>query len=204
VTKFQDAAWLALPEDAVPACFALRRAFLLERVRPGERVLDFGVGAGAFAAELDAAGTDVVGVDVSPEALRRARAALPGLDLHEIAIGVPLPFADATFDIVWAGDVLTHILDVAAALSEMRRVLRPEGRLLVTALNHSRRALLRLALSRARFAERFDPRSQHVRFFAAGTLRELLEDMGFADVEVRAAGSTLLAAAVRPALGRAR
>jgi SAM-dependent methyltransferase len=203
VSDFHDAVWQALPADVQPGDFALRCEFLLGRVSAGERVLDFGCGAGAFAAELAGAGADVVGVDVSAEALRRATGAHAGLQLREMAIGMPLPFADASFDVIWAGDVLTHILDLAAALSEFRRVLRPEGRLLVSALNHSRWAMLRLALSRNRFAEHFDPRSQHVRFFSRTTLHDLLDDLGFADVEIQTAGSNLLATAVRPALGRA-
>jgi SAM-dependent methyltransferase len=203
-SDFHDAVWQALPEDSLPGQFEQRRQFLLERVTAGERVLDLGCGDGAFAAELSGAGTDVVGVEVSAEALHRARAAHPELDLREIAPGDTLPLEDASFDVVWGGDVLTHVLDVAALLSEVRRVLRPEGRLLVTALDHSTRALLPLALSPGRFAEHFDPRSQHVRFFSRRTLRELLGDLGFADVDVRAVGPSLMASAVRPALGRAR
>jgi 2-polyprenyl-3-methyl-5-hydroxy-6-metoxy-1,4-benzoquinol methylase len=200
-SDFHDAVWRALPEGVVPGDFDARREFLLARVAPGERVLDFGCGGGTFANELAGAGADVVGVDVSAEALRRGRQAYGELDLHQISMGQPLPFDHATFDVVWAGDVLTHILDLAALLSEVRRVLRPDGRFLASALNHSRRAMLTLALSRSRFAEHFDPRSQHVRFFSADTLRDLLSDMGFSDVEVGAAGQTLFASAVRPALG---
>jgi SAM-dependent methyltransferase len=204
VSDFHDAVWRALPADALPIGFAERRAFLLENVAPGERVLDYGCGGGAFATELDIAGAEVVGVDVSTEALRRARAARPNLDLREIAPDDPLPFEDAEFDAVWAGDVLTHVLDLAVVLSELRRVLRPEGRLLVTARNHSRWSMLGIALSRRRFAAHFDPRSQQIRFFTMPTLRDLLWDMGFVDLELRATGSTLCARAVRPALGRDR
>jgi SAM-dependent methyltransferase len=203
-SDFHDAVWRVLPADALPIGFAERRAFLVENVAPGERVLDYGCGGGAFAAELESAGAEVIGVDVSAEALRRARAARPNLDLREIAPDKPLPFEDAEFDAVWAGDVLTHVLDLAAVLSELRRVVRPEGRLLVTARNHSRWSMLGIALSRRRFAAHFDPRSQHVRFFTMPTLRDLLCDMGFVDLELRATGSTLCARAVRPALGRAR
>ena len=207
-SDFHDAAWASLPEGALPEALARRRAFLMGAVRPGDRVLDLGCGDGAFAAELAGAGAHVVGVDVSEEALRRARGAHPGLEVRLVAPDEPLPFEDASFDAVWAGEVVEHVMDVARLLSEVRRVLRPEGRLLLTAPNHPPLRVLALALSPRRFARHFDPRSQHVRFLTRGTLRELLDDLGFADVEISTAGgaplarSTLLARAVRPALGR--
>jgi SAM-dependent methyltransferase len=207
-SDFHDAAWVAVPEGARPEAFAPRRAFLLHAVRPGDRVLDLGCGDGAFAAELAGAGAQPVGVDVSEEAVRRARAAQPNIDFHLVEAGAPLPFEDASFDVVWAGEVIEHVLDVAGLLSEVRRVLRPEGRLLVTTPNHPPLRALALALSPRRFARHFDPRSQHVRFLTGGTLRELLEDLGFADVKISTTGgppfarSTLLARAVRPRLGR--
>ncbi|MEA2272698.1 MAG: hypothetical protein QOI98_1406 [Solirubrobacteraceae bacterium] len=209
-SDFHDAAWAAVPEGARPEAFDLRRAFLLDAVRPGERVLDLGCGDGAFAAELERVGVRPICVDVSEEALRRARSVHPELDVRLVAPDAPLPFEDASFDVVWAGEVVEHVLDVARLLSEVRRVLRPEGRLLVTTPNNGRLALFALALSPRRFADHFDPRSQHVRFFSRRTLLELLDDLGFADVSVRAAGGRrlsrthLLARAVRPALGRAR
>jgi ubiquinone/menaquinone biosynthesis C-methylase UbiE len=199
-----DRAWLGLPEEAVPAYSLLRSDFLLERVQPGECVLDLGCGDGIFAAKLLEAGAEVIGVDVSAEAVRRGHARYPELDLRVVEADGPLPFADASFDVVWAGEVLTHVVDLAAMLSEVRRVLRPEGRLLVTTAAYSQLVMLVLALSRRRFRAHFHPRSQIIRFFSAHSLRELLEDLGFADVDVRKTSATLLASAVRPALGRAR
>src|SRR4051794_41527816 len=68
---WREAVWRAVPAGATPERFAVRRAFLLEHVRAGDRVLDLGAGDGSFAAELGAAGCDVVAVDVAEEALRR-------------------------------------------------------------------------------------------------------------------------------------
>jgi SAM-dependent methyltransferase len=192
-----DAIWESVPADARPERFDLRRAFLLEQVPAGATVLDLGCGAGEFSAELAAAGATPVAVDVAAEALRRARERVPGLDARLWADGEPLPLEDNSVDVVWAGEVIEHVADVAPWLSEVRRVLRPRGTLLLTTPDHAARTLLGLALSPRRFAAHFDPRSDHVRFFSRRTLGALLDDLGFDVAELRSRRATLLARAVR-------
>jgi 2-polyprenyl-3-methyl-5-hydroxy-6-metoxy-1,4-benzoquinol methylase len=177
---WREAVWRAVPEGAAPERFAARRAFLLERVTAGERVLDLGCGDGAFAAELAAAGCEVVMADVAQEALRRARARVPGAEAIRLVEGAPLPFEEDAFDVVWAGEVLEHVADVVGLLAEVRRVLRWGGRLLVTTPWHGR---VVVASDR-----RLDPRADHLRFFSARTLTGVLGDAGFAEVTTGARG----------------
>jgi 2-polyprenyl-3-methyl-5-hydroxy-6-metoxy-1,4-benzoquinol methylase len=184
-----------VPADAEPERFGLRRAFLLHNVAPRSTVLDLGCGAGEFSAALLEAGVQPVAVDVAHEPLRRARERVPGLDLrHWPAGGV---------DAVWVGEVIEHVVDVVPWLSEVRRVLRAHGTLLLSTPHHGRSTLLRLALSRRAFAEHFEPRADHVRFYSPATLRALLEDFGFDVAELRLGGGlpglrgTILARAVR-------
>jgi SAM-dependent methyltransferase len=189
VEPWREAVWRAVPPGARPERFEARRAFLLAHVRAGERVLDLGAGDGAFAAELRAAGCDVVAVDVAEEALRRARARVPGLDARRVDEGAPLPLGEDEVDAVWAGEVLEHVADVVGLLADVRRVLRWGGRLLVTTPYHGRVALAALALRGGRALDaHFDPRADHLRFFTARTLRAALADAGFAEVDVRAVG----------------
>jgi SAM-dependent methyltransferase len=86
-------------------------------------------------------------------------------------------------DVVWCSEVLEHIPDVAHALLEVRRVLKPGGRLLVTVPYHGRFQAAAIALTR--FEAHFDPLGQHVRFFTRRSLRSTLRHAGF-DPAVRA------------------
>lgn len=198
-----EALWRSLPEGLEPSDFALRRRFLLERVRAGERVLDVGCGEGRFASELRVAGAQVVALDVAEEALRRARARDPQLVLERVRDDGGWPLADASFDVVWAGEVIEHVPDTAAWLSELRRVLRSGGSLLASTPSNGALSLLTAALSRRAFAARFDPLGDHLRFYDRHTLRRLIEDFGFQETSVSPAGGfpgarrVLLAHAIR-------
>jgi 2-polyprenyl-3-methyl-5-hydroxy-6-metoxy-1,4-benzoquinol methylase len=204
VTELHDAIWEAAPRDAVPEQFVLRLQYLLAHVPRGAAVLDLGCGAGEFSAALTKTGAHPIAVDVAPEALRRAAERLPYGDLRLWRAGAPLPVDDNTVDVVWAGEVIEHVVDVAPWLSEVRRVLRPGATLLLSTPHHGPGTMLRLALSPRRFARHFEPRSDHVRFFSPVTLGTLLDELGFDVAELRPSGgapllrSTILARAVRP------
>jgi len=124
--RFEDGYWW----------FVARRHLivsLIESLYPQDgrlRILDIGCGTGKMLDELAAFG-DVVGADFSPEALQFCVTRGVGADLARADVR-RLPFADGTFDVVTAMDIIEHIDDDKAASSEIFRVLRPGGRLLVT------------------------------------------------------------------------
>jgi SAM-dependent methyltransferase len=190
--------WSGLPDDLQPPDWDLRREFLLRSVRPGDRALDLGCGAGEFTAVLADAGARPVGVEVAEAALARARSHHPQLDFRPAPIDGQLPFEDGSFELVWSSEVVEHVADTARWLSEVRRVLAPGGRLLLTTPSHGR---LRVVFSGV---ERFsEPLGDHLHLYTRGSLRSLLDDFGFGEVSVRAAGGppllrrVLLARAVR-------
>jgi SAM-dependent methyltransferase len=102
----------------------------------GRRILDAGCGSGPLTAALRAKGAAVTGFDVSAAMVDLARQRLgDDVDLHVADLGAPLPFADAEFDDVVASLVLHYLKDWAGPLAELRRVLKPGGRLMVS-VNH--------------------------------------------------------------------
>src|SRR5499427_2743813 len=103
-----------------------RTMWIYDNVRAGSSVLDLGCGAGMLAL-LKRKGVTLAGVDVSPECSLAARR--NGYDFTVTSRLTRLPFADQTFDYVASLDVIGHIgfEEKDAVLTEIRRVLRPEG-----------------------------------------------------------------------------
>jgi 2-polyprenyl-3-methyl-5-hydroxy-6-metoxy-1,4-benzoquinol methylase len=185
--------WSELP-DSPPEHFALRRQFMLGTLSPPARVLDVGCGAGWFAAELTRAGFSVVGADVAEEPLRRARARSPAARFVLASQG-ELPFAAASFDAAWLGEVVEHVQDVVGLLEEVARVVVPGGGLALSTPDHGWRRRLALGLSARAFERHFEPRSDHVRFFTARTLTSLLDACGFGEIATASSSGVLLASA---------
>lgn len=106
-------------------------AFLLPYLDRRHALLDLGCGPGSITIDLAARVASATGVDAETRAIARARhdVASRGIGNCEFAIAdvYCLPFADETFDVAFAHQVLQHLHDPVAALREIRRVLRPGG-----------------------------------------------------------------------------
>lgn len=112
-------------------------------VRAGHRYLDIGAGLGRHSYEAARRGAHVVAVDYDPDALPEMAGMLGAMaEVGESPEGtgaivmrgnaLTLPFPDASFDRVIVSEVLEHIADDAGVLAEIRRVLRPDGRMAAT------------------------------------------------------------------------
>jgi 2-polyprenyl-3-methyl-5-hydroxy-6-metoxy-1,4-benzoquinol methylase len=188
MSEYLQAFWEGAPEGLEPQDFERRLAFLLSRVPAGARVLDVGCGEAHFTEALAERDARVTGIDVAEEPLRRARARRPELDLRCVEPTGPWPLADVSFDVVWAGEVIEHVVDTTAWLSEVRRVLHSGGALLLSTPAHERLTRLALGLSARAFEAHFDPRTDHLRFYTRRALVRLLADFGFQAVETQAFG----------------
>jgi 2-polyprenyl-3-methyl-5-hydroxy-6-metoxy-1,4-benzoquinol methylase len=201
--EYHESLWGAVPKGLSPPYMGARLAFLLDHAPEGARVLDVGCGEGRFTSALLRAGRQAVGIDVAEEPLSRAHEREQGLDLRLVPAEGRWPLEDVSFDAVWAGEVIEHVADTAGWLSETRRVLRSGGVLVLSTPAHDLPARLALGLSRRAFEERFDPRSDHLRFYTRRSLAALLEDFGFERIETHGIGGipgarrVLLAAARR-------
>lgn len=129
--------WLdRLPASAIESMAGTGNPFSLGELKPGERVIDCGSGSGAdslIAAQMVAPGGHVIGVDMTPEMLSKARrnAMEAGITNVEFREGYleSLPVPDAWADVIISNGVLNLVPDKEAALLEMYRVLKPGGRI---------------------------------------------------------------------------
>jgi SAM-dependent methyltransferase len=125
-----------VPEGAVESFAGVANPWALGRLAPGERVLDLGSGAGTdslIAAQMVGPEGRVIGIDMTPAMLAKARAAAAEMGTSNVEFveseAERLPFHDASFDVVVSNGVIDLIPDKDAVFSELFRVLVPGGRL---------------------------------------------------------------------------
>ena len=152
-----------------------RIPLFVEAIGRGKRVLDLGCRSGALTRHF-LEGNSVVGLDVDAAALEKARAL--GIEPVQGNVEDPLPFEDASFDAVVAGELFEHLRFPDALVAEIERVLRP-GAVLVGSVPNAFRLQSRLRFLRGRSPED-DP--THLRMFSPVLIRGLLR--GFDDVKV--------------------
>ena len=111
---------------------------ILEMLRPqhGEKVLDAGCGTGIFTLDVLSAGASTVGLELSLPMLRRAGRKLEGHPFHMVRGDMrDLPFADNMFDKAISVTAIEFIEDARGAVSELFRVIKPGGCIVVATLN---------------------------------------------------------------------
>jgi demethylmenaquinone methyltransferase/2-methoxy-6-polyprenyl-1,4-benzoquinol methylase len=114
-----------------------RRLAAREAVWPGDRVLDACCGTGDLAIEAERRGGRVVGLDFSERMLERARRKSGTIEWVQ-GDALALPFEDGSFDAATCGFGVRNLEDLAGGLAELRRVLRPGGRIAVLEITRPR------------------------------------------------------------------
>jgi ubiquinone/menaquinone biosynthesis C-methylase UbiE len=161
-------------------------------LRSGDRVLDVACGTGTLAIAAARAGpVDVCALDGDPRVLgiARSKAARDGVSISwQLGDARRLPYAGARFDCVFNSLFLHHLepADKLRALAEMRRVLRPGGRLVLADWDRPRTAFARASFLAVRVLDGFRVTAGH----AQGKVAEWIRDAGFAPPEEVAAFDT--------------
>src|SRR4051794_41862381 len=99
--EFYESVWNGLPRDPQPWAWTRRRAILLRELRPGDRVLDVGCGAGRFIAAAHEAGADVIGGGIAGGGLGRGRPGAPGAGPRPPAADGRPPPRHGEGDLLW-------------------------------------------------------------------------------------------------------
>ena len=127
-----------LPESVQAAYCGVGNPFSLGAIDPGMAVIDIGCGAGVdtlFAALMVGPGGRVVGIDITPEMVERAKANLNQMKLPNVsfyqASAEQLDFPPEGFDVAISNGVLNLVVNKERALAEIYKVLKPGGRLML-------------------------------------------------------------------------
>jgi arsenite methyltransferase len=125
-----------VPDATVESFAGVANHWTLGRIEPGSVVLDLGCGAGTdllIAAQMTGVDGRVIGVDMTPSMLERARASAKAMRLEHVELHTSLieslPLPDASVDVVISNGVIDLVPDKDAVFDEIDRVLKPGGRL---------------------------------------------------------------------------
>jgi SAM-dependent methyltransferase len=143
--------------------------------KPPLRILDIGCGTGLNAEYLAAKGHTVIGADLSPVAIEKLRAkGFEGMvcDISD----EELPWSGGSFDLIFASEVLEHVANTEAFMTEVSRLLRPGGTLVLSTPNSAFWAYRLLGLLGQTASEYQHP--GHIRFFSRRSLAAAVECAG--------------------------
>lgn len=143
------------------------------------KILDFGCGMGKTMKKISEVNpdADLFGMDVSSTAIERGRKLFPDFDFYEINDGDPLPLEDNSIDFVFSSEVIEHVYDTENAFSELNRVLKKGGKVLITVPYHG--LIKNILIALFGFERHFDPTWGHIRFYTKKSLFRVLKDHSF-------------------------
>lgn len=146
---------------------------IMEHIGHGEKIIDLGCNDGGLSKEIADRGNEVISVDL-PEVIKIARAKYPTLNFVAFDLSEEFPWADNSFDVAVASEILEHMIDDVTFLRSCHRILKKGGRLLLTTPNIAY-IRNRIRLLRGKYSER----DVHVRDYTFDTVRRKVETAGF-------------------------
>ena len=149
---------------------------------PKERdtiIVDFGCGNGKAINEISKINPSAkyIGLDISDIAIKEASVSSPKGEFHKITDGEKVPLGESSVDFVICSEVIEHIYDVGSALSEIYRILKVNGKLLLTTPYHG--FIKNLLIIFLNFENHFNPTGPHIRFFSKKSLLSCITKVGF-------------------------
>ena len=164
----------------------VRKEYLLKEIGRGKRVLDLGCLGGQISKLIKEQNNEVFGIEINPKAAELAEKRGIRVKLFDLNDGIP--FEDAFFDVVNAGEIVEHIYDTKFLFSEINRVLKPGGLLIFTTPNlnslGNRFRVLTGGYLSSLGAFPDDHFGDHIRVFNVPKIRELCAHTGFAIVDI--------------------
>jgi 2-polyprenyl-3-methyl-5-hydroxy-6-metoxy-1,4-benzoquinol methylase len=157
-----------------------KAGMLILEEMPG-RLLDIGCGSGSYGARFTGWGYTVYGIDLTLEQIETAKSRGVTTLVHDLNSG-HLPFHNSSFDIIFAGEVIEHLVDTSFFLRELYRVLKPRGCAILTTPNLAsmeNRLRLLLGFYPIWLEYKLEDGQGHVRAYTSRTMKRHLRECGF-------------------------
>lgn len=144
---------------------------------PNLTIMDFGCGSGNMLSEIMKLNpkSKYIGIDVSDIAIKKIKERFPKEIFFAVEDGGKIPVKTGSVDFILALDVIEHVYNTKETLSELARILKPGGRILITTPYHG--LLKNLIIIFFFFEYYFDIYGSHIRFFSKKSLMSLLKDV---------------------------
>ena len=152
-------------------------------LRTDQKILDFGCGTGKITQKMREISpkNKFVGVDVSETAIWIAKKKHPWANFYSVQDGEKFPFKKNNFDLILAADVIEHVYNTKKTFSELVRVLKPKGKILISTPYYG--FIKNLLIIAFGFDEVFDPFGQHIRFFSKKRLFSIVRSEGLSVIK---------------------
>jgi 2-polyprenyl-3-methyl-5-hydroxy-6-metoxy-1,4-benzoquinol methylase len=158
---------------------SLRQKIMASLVDKNQKVLDLGCGTGSFIKLLNQKNKEVEGLEISQKAAQIGQK--KGLKIKIADLHQTFPYSKNTFDTITAGEIIEHIYDTDFFLEEIKRILKPNGFLILSTPNIAtlgRRLMLLFGINPL-IDTSLDQSSGHIRYFTKKSLADLLQKHNF-------------------------
>ncbi len=148
---------------------------------PNEEIqlLDVGCGNGIVAKEIlrQRPKVKIVGLDISSSAISEAKKLNPESVFYEIGNDGLFPVKNNSVDFIFCSEVIEHIYDTSTFMTEINRVIKPRGKILLTTPYHN--VIKNILIALFGFERHYNPASEHIRFYTKNSLLRVFKDYSF-------------------------
>jgi SAM-dependent methyltransferase len=192
-----DVYWKIRNQDVSNQKHHTRRVHWLDQQLPLEepcaQILDAGCGEAFFSPLLARRADHTRACDYSPTQIATNCEVHPNINFFVQDLANPITAEPKSFDAVWASDTLSQIINPGFALNEFHRVLKPDGKLLITVPYHGFMKNLMIALFK--WEKHFAVNNPQIRFFTVKMLTRLVKRVGFRNIELETGNGEILLSA---------
>jgi len=172
--------WVGQDKEKTDKTIHKRIEYLLYKMKPKDKVLDIGCGDGFMTNKIYEKWhklVNITGIDISETAIEKAVKEHPDINFIIKDCTEKYPFSNNYFDIVYSSELIEHLAGFGIMFQEIRRVLKPKGKLILMTPYHN--VIKNLIIALFYFEKHYDPESYHFRFFTLKSLNKLLKKHGF-------------------------